>query len=454
MSSLLESLSRFHEAASKCAGHALAIIRKYGRLPENAKPKDWMHKVKAAADKLEAAVAECDKAHDVDALSVIDEGIGTRLPPMLIKGLSYLSAHEAAHALAEAVLDTVPVVIDELEPTEAAHDAAQWAALLRALEVPDMYARLQGEYLEAVRLVKPPGTADDAPHELGADRQSKPARLKRQTDMSRSPSESLLDRLYALNQAAGQCASAALEFVERYRETTEPTIDSYSISLRAEHRLRNIEASVDSLRDDIAAYEEAATWDIIETIGRAIDGRNMPFISVGGKDYLTAHEAAGKLAQAVISATGGTTFGSCGEVEGVRKICQRLQDFGNVPNLDARLEAEYFAAERSLWPPDEEPVADQHKPAAAGAKPRKRKHAKKPQDAFREVRELVNNELRGGQRRLVEVLLEEGRVPIGDVGIKADIRDANRTKAHVNEKLLVIGWEIGQHDNEWLLRRV
>jgi hypothetical protein len=80
--------------------------------------------------------------------------------------------------------------------------------------------------------------------------------------------------------------------------------------------------------------------------------------------------------------------------------------------------------------------------------------APKPQDAFREVRELVNNELRGGQRRLVEVLLEEGRVPIGDVGIKADIRDANRTKAHVNEKLLVIGWEIGQHDNEWLLRRV
>jgi hypothetical protein len=77
-----------------------------------------------------------------------------------------------------------------------------------------------------------------------------------------------------------------------------------------------------------------------------------------------------------------------------------------------------------------------------------------PLDEFREVAELANSVLRGGERRLVELLLEEGRVPIGDVGIRANIRDANRTKAHVNKKLLGIGWEIGQHDNDWLLRRV
>lgn len=76
-----------------------------------------------------------------------------------------------------------------------------------------------------------------------------------------------------------------------------------------------------------------------------------------------------------------------------------------------------------------------------------------PQDAFLEVRELAGK-MSGGQRRLVEVILDRGRVPIADVGMLADVKDANRTKAHANAKLFDIGWEIGQHDNHWYLRRV
>jgi len=78
----------------------------------------------------------------------------------------------------------------------------------------------------------------------------------------------------------------------------------------------------------------------------------------------------------------------------------------------------------------------------------------RPQDDFHEVRELARNTLSGGERRLVDLLLDRGRVPIADVAVLANVKDAKRTKGHVNKKLLRIGWEIHQHDNEWLLGRI
>ena len=135
------------------------------------------------------------------------------------------------------------------------------------------------------------------------------------------------------------CADSSREFVEEFREP------------RGGHekaQLKHVRAAADRLEDDHARHEKAVNEDVLKIIGAAISGQSLPFIAVAGKSYVTAHEGAAELAKAIINAAACVTCCPTAGMEHVRELCQRLQDFGHVPDLKARLEAEFFAAEKSL----------------------------------------------------------------------------------------------------------
>jgi hypothetical protein len=152
------------------------------------------------------------------------------------------------------------------------------------------------------------------------------------------------EELDALHVAAQNCAGAVREFVQSFSELPEPSICADVAHSRARERLGYVHHAIDRLREHIAAWDLESYGPTLETIGLAIDGRGLPFITAGGRQYLTAHEAARELAKAVLDASGCTTCRPGHEAETLRELTQRLRDFGDAPDLEARLQAEYYAA--------------------------------------------------------------------------------------------------------------
>ncbi|HEY2415952.1 MAG TPA: hypothetical protein VGI40_27165 [Pirellulaceae bacterium] len=77
--------------------------------------------------------------------------------------------------------------------------------------------------------------------------------------------------------------------------------------------------------------------------------------------------------------------------------------------------------------------------------------------AYRELRKWAVSELKGKQRRLVELLAaNNGIMPIPDLKLACEWKgdEFARCRQHVNRKLRKAGWTVERHDNEARLRQV
>ena len=77
--------------------------------------------------------------------------------------------------------------------------------------------------------------------------------------------------------------------------------------------------------------------------------------------------------------------------------------------------------------------------------------------AYRELAEWAAEELKGKQRRVVDLLVgNNGMMPIPDLKLACEWEgdEFGRCKQHVNNKLHKIGWIVERHDNEARLRQV
>jgi hypothetical protein len=163
----LAGLIALRDAAECCNGLALEALRHFSKPPldyglkgwdrhapgPKAEVRPWLKSaIESRWSRIKEAIRQWDGVDNIsDLLWLLEHAIGLKAKPIFIAGYSYPSAHQAARAFAELVSEK----LNSLDGDTNLDIAKNLAIDLRPLrKLHCLYARIQGEFHEAAKLIE------------------------------------------------------------------------------------------------------------------------------------------------------------------------------------------------------------------------------------------------------------------------------------------------------------